>query len=113
MFHFLLKSKMQIDKLKQANQNPYILGAAAATFSLLALTKRYFNWGVCKADRGLTGKVIVIIGGNAGIGKVTIQELFHRNWTIIFGPRDIKKAKGFMNKNKADKVVKAEITSIN
>lgn len=72
MFHFLLKLLMRTDKSNEAIQNLYILGAGAATFSLLALTKRYFNGGVCKAYPKLTGKVIVITGVNAGIGKATI-----------------------------------------
>jgi hypothetical protein len=87
---------MQIDKLKEAVKNPYILGAAAVTFSLLAFAKSYFNGGVCKVSRDLTGKVIVITGGNTGIGKATIEELAQQSCTIIFGARDVNKSENFV-----------------
>ena len=86
---------MDIDKIKQVVKNPYVLGAAATTFTLLALAKRYFNGPLCKVNRDLTGKVIVITGGNTGIGKATIEELAKQNCTIIFGARDVKKIREF------------------
>ncbi len=102
---------MDIEKLKEFAKNPYVLGAVAASISLLALAKNYFNGGVCKVTRDLTGKVIVITGGNAGIGKATIEELAHQNCTIIFGARDINKSERFLRQIKGKKI-KADIIFI-
>jgi hypothetical protein len=63
----------QFDKIKDFVKNPYVIGATALTFSVLALAKKYFNGGVCRVNRDLSGKVIVITGGNAGIGKALIE----------------------------------------
>jgi hypothetical protein len=49
------------------------LAVTASVLSLLALSKIYFNGGVCRVNRDLTGKVIVVTGGNTGIGKATIE----------------------------------------
>lgn len=39
---------------------------------MLTATKLYYRGGICKVDRDLEGKVIVVTGGNSGIGKVTV-----------------------------------------
>lgn len=72
--------------------NPLVLGVCAVVVVLMVLVKRYYNGGVCYANRDLTGKVLVITGGNSGVGKATIEELAHQKCTIIFGARDIKKS---------------------
>merc|ERR1712223_1586670 len=52
----------------------------------------WFSGGVCKSKRRLDGKVVVITGGNTGIGYETALDLAKRGATIIMGCRNIKKA---------------------
>lgn len=65
---------------------------AAGSLLLLCATKLYFRGAVCRVERDLNDKWIVVTGGNAGIGKETIQSLYHRGCTIIFGARDQTKS---------------------
>jgi len=64
------------------------LAIAAGTFLALAAIKLYFRGAVCRVNRDLTGKVIVVTGGNSGIGRETIEALSSQDCTIIFGARD-------------------------
>jgi hypothetical protein len=57
------------------NNATAIVGAASIVVSILFLAKKYFNGAVCKTDRDLSGKVIIVTGGNAGLGKATIELL--------------------------------------
>ena len=59
----------------------------------VAAMKMYFRGGVCRVNRDLSAKVIVITGANAGIGKETMKELAKQNCTIIFGARDEAKSR--------------------
>ena len=36
---------------------------------MLAMLKWHFKGGVCKADKDLSGQVVVITGGSTGIGR--------------------------------------------
>ena len=71
----------------------------------LILLKKYINGGVCKYTQDLTGKIIVITGASAGIGKYTTQELARMGGTVIMACRDIPKteeAKASILKSAAD-----------
>jgi len=69
-----------------------------ASFFLLGLYayRRFTGWfsgAVCTADRRLDGRMVVVTGGNTGIGKETVRELVIRGAKIITGCRDVEKAK--------------------
>jgi NAD(P)-dependent dehydrogenase (short-subunit alcohol dehydrogenase family) len=85
-----------MDKLydtgKQLINNSWFLWGTTLTIAFLALAKSYFKGGVCRIKRDLSGKVIVITGGNAGIGQATIEQLSQSKCTIIFGARDVRKS---------------------
>merc|ERR1711971_869207 len=55
-------------------------------------TTGWFSGGVCTSKRRLDGKVVVITGGNTGIGYETALDLGRRGAVIIMGCRNIKKA---------------------
>ena len=48
---------------------------------------------MCRIKKDLHGKVAVITGGNAGLGKETINELIKRGCRVIFGARSVDKNK--------------------
>ena len=45
----------------------------------------------------MDGKVVVVTGGNTGIGKETVRELLRLHSTVIFTGRDAKKAQGMVD----------------
>jgi len=58
--------------------------------------KRWTGWfsgTMCTTFNRLDGRVVVVTGGNTGIGKETVRELVKRGAKVITGCRDIKKAK--------------------
>ena len=71
--------------------------------AILAALKMHFRGKVCKVDRDLTGKVVVITGGTSGIGKATVEVLSKKGCMVIIGARDAVKAneviKEIKNKN--------------
>ncbi|XP_044265412.1 retinol dehydrogenase 12-like [Tribolium madens] len=52
---------------------------------------RYFAGGVCKCTARLDGLVVVITGGNSGIGKALAVELAQRGAILVLACRDIEK----------------------
>ena len=63
----------------------------------------------CESANRLEGKVVVVTGGNTGIGKETVLELVKRGARVITGCRDLNKAQAVVtevrNKYGADLVV--------
>lgn len=61
--------------------------------SLFALYRfrKFLAGGSCNIEKDLTGKNVLITGGNSGIGKETARRLLELNATIIIGSRDEKK----------------------
>lgn len=59
----------------------------------LIITKRYFRGSRYTGVKpNLKGKVAVITGGNAGIGKSTALDLVKQGCYVIIGCRDTKKS---------------------
>jgi len=61
---------------------------------LLYLILRWSGWfsgTMCSVDSKLEGKVVVVTGGNTGIGKETVLELCRRGATVVIGARDLAK----------------------
>ncbi len=48
--------------------------------------------GVCRSRNKLTGKTVIITGGNSGIGKETAIDLAKRGARVILACRDLKRA---------------------
>ena len=62
-----------MDFIQGALNCPYAIASIAVTLIMvLYLTRQYFKGGVCKGNRDMTGKIVLITGGNSGIGKATV-----------------------------------------
>jgi hypothetical protein len=72
-------------------ENKYVFLAAGGILGLV-FAKLYFRGGVCRVNRDLSGQVIVLTGGNAGIGKETLRYLSRQPCKIFFGARDKEKS---------------------
>ncbi len=74
-----------------------MLQAAVATAAGLGGTlyianKLFFSGGVCTEPGRLDGKLVVITGANAGIGKETAAELARRGANVIMACRSLERA---------------------
>ena len=65
---------------------------AIGTFAILSALKMYFRGRVCRVNRDLTDKVVVITGGTSGIGRATVEVLAQKGCMVIIGARDASKA---------------------
>lgn len=45
--------------------------------------RRYFAGGICKCNTDLTGKIVIVTGGSAGIGKEITLALAERGKVLI------------------------------
>ena len=75
-----------------AKDHKKALLAEGGGIALASSLRLYFRGGVCKAVRDLSGQVVVITGGNSGIGRETVMELASKGCTIIIGARDEAKS---------------------
>ena len=55
------------------------------------LLRKYVAGAVCKSKASLTGKTVIITGGNTGIGKETAVDLAKRNARVILACRSVQK----------------------
>ncbi|VEN57481.1 unnamed protein product [Callosobruchus maculatus] len=79
-----------------------------AVGSIVYGLKKYFGGGVCYCTARLDGQVVVITGGNSGIGKALAVELVNRGATIVLACRNIEKGleakKHILSKNRKAKI---------
>ena len=78
------------EKIKEIPPKKAACVAGVALAALLALNM-YCKGGVCRINKKLDGKIIVITGGNAGIGEKVVRDLATRGCTIIIGARSTDK----------------------
>lgn len=69
-----------------------IVATALIVVFTLYVVRQWAKGGVCKANRDIRGKIILVTGGNSGIGRPTVEELAKRGAIVIFGARDKKKS---------------------
>ncbi|CAD8045258.1 unnamed protein product [Paramecium primaurelia] len=79
----------------------YIIGGTLVGVTCLYLLKQYINGGICKIRKDMTGKVILITGGNAGIGAEAAKKLGEMGADIIIGCRDLYKAQQILDQIKS------------
>ncbi len=60
--------------------------------ALYLANKLFFSGGVCTEPGRLDGKLVVIKGANAGIGKETAAELARRGANVIMACRSLERA---------------------
>nr|CAI5861681.1 unnamed protein product [Callosobruchus analis] len=79
-----------------------------AVGSIVYGLKKYFAGGVCYCTARLDGQVVVITGGNSGIGKALAVELVNRGATLVLACRNIEKGleakKDILSKNRRAKI---------
>ena len=95
---------------------PITIGIILTT--ALALGKKYWDGGVCRLNRNLSGKIIIVTGSTAGIGEETARGLAAHNATVILAARsqeradiiieDVKKS----NKNAKIEFVKLDLSDL-
>ena len=52
--------------------------------------------GVCKSQRDMTGRVVIVTGGNTGIGKELVRDLAKRNAKVILACRSVERGREAM-----------------
>jgi NAD(P)-dependent dehydrogenase (short-subunit alcohol dehydrogenase family) len=65
--------------------------------AILAKIYTICSMGLCSCRRDMSGKTVIITGGNRGIGKETARELAERNARVIIACRDINEANQTIN----------------
>ena len=66
------------------------------TFSIKVYTK--FQHGICKSGVHMIGKVVIVTGGNSGIGFETAKNLAERGAHVILACRDTQRAEEAVKK---------------
>ena len=70
-----------------------VVVAAVVALCLAALKIHLMaTMGVCRSQRSMHGKTVIITGGSAGIGKQTALDLAGRGARVILGCRALVKA---------------------
>ncbi len=61
------------------------------------LGRKYFNGPWCPIKKNMSGKFIIITGGNTGMGKETATELLEKGAEVLFACRSEQRAKDAIN----------------
>jgi len=92
------------------SQHPILTGATVLTTLFSVGYKRYDSYRLSIKPTDLTNKVVVITGGNRGIGKETVRHLAEHNATVIIGCRDVDTGQKLINEIKtSNKSVNGEL----
>ncbi|KAK7120766.1 hypothetical protein R3I94_020678 [Phoxinus phoxinus] len=79
-----------------------IIVAALIAGLYVFLVETLFKKSKCKGTADMTGKTVIITGGNTGIGKATALDLAGRGARVILACRNQKKAEAAINDIKKD-----------
>jgi len=86
--------------MEYITQHPIVAGTTAAIVALCGF-RIYDAARLSVKPTDLTNKVVVITGGNRGIGKETVRHLAEHNATVIVGCRDVNTGKRLFSEIKS------------
>ena len=78
----------------------YIIAIILGIILLLFLIKYFCNGPASPIKKDMTGKIILITGASAGIGKETAIELLDQGATVICASRSRERTMTVINKSK-------------
>jgi len=68
--------------------HPYLVGGCLLFLPILKLIRNYYNGPFYKGRKDVKGKIVIVTGSSAGLGKETAFDLLENGATVIFACRD-------------------------